>query len=109
MMPVPLISHEIGQYSIYPDLKEIEKYTGVLSPLNFKAVRQDLQQKNLLDEAPSFTKASGKFAVELYKEEIERAPRTETGYWMLDDMIEPCLFTISESSIQFNQRMALPV
>lgn len=85
-MPVPLISHEIGQYSIYPDLKEIEKYTGVLSPLNFKAIRQDLQQKSLLDQAPSFTKASGKFAVELYKEEIERALKTPgfSGFQLLD-------------------------
>lgn len=23
-MPVPVITHEIGQYAVYPDLKEIE-------------------------------------------------------------------------------------
>jgi hypothetical protein len=73
---VPLISHEIGQYSVYPDLSEIEKYTGVLQPLNFEAVKLDLQQKNLLDFAPDFTMASGKLAALLYKEEIERAMRT---------------------------------
>jgi hypothetical protein len=85
-MPVPIISHEIGQYSIYPDLREIEKYTGVLAPLNFKAVQQDLRQKNLLTSADDFMLASGKFAVELYKEEIERALKTPgfSGFQLLD-------------------------
>lgn len=73
---VPLISHEIGQYSVYPDLSEIEKYTGVLQPLNFVAVKEDLEKKGLLDLAPDFTMASGKLAALLYKEEIERAMRT---------------------------------
>ena len=73
---VPLISHEIGQYSVYPDLSEIEKYTGVLEPLNFEAVKQDLKLKGLLKLAPDFTMASGKLASILYKEEIERTMRT---------------------------------
>ncbi|MAW94348.1 MULTISPECIES: sugar-binding domain-containing protein [unclassified Leeuwenhoekiella] len=73
---VPLISHEIGQYSVYPDLSEIPKYTGVLEPLNFIAVKNDLEQKGLIDLAPDFTYASGKLAAMLYKEEIERALKT---------------------------------
>ena len=73
---VPLISHEIGQYSVYPDLNEIEKYTGVLEPLNFIAVRNDLEQKGMLDQAKDFTFVSGKLATILYKEEIERALKT---------------------------------
>jgi len=73
---VPVISHEIGQYSVYPDLSEIEKYKGVLQPLNFMAVKQDLEKKGLLQYAGKFTKASGKLAALLYKEEIERALKT---------------------------------
>ncbi|HEY0946890.1 MAG TPA: hypothetical protein VGD81_16535, partial [Opitutaceae bacterium] len=73
---VPLISHEIGQYAVYPDLREIARYTGNLVPLNFIAVRDDLARKGLLDLAPQFTAASGRFAAALYKEEIERALRT---------------------------------
>ncbi|WP_290567835.1 sugar-binding domain-containing protein [Leeuwenhoekiella sp. UBA6783] len=72
----PLISHEIGQYSVYPDISEIEKYTGVLQPLNFIAIKNDLEDKKLLSLAPEFTKASGKLAAMLYKEEIERALKT---------------------------------
>lgn len=73
---VPLISHEIGQYSVFPDLTEIEKYTGVLQPLNFIAVRDDMERKGLIDLADEFTQASGKLAALLYKEEIERALKT---------------------------------
>ncbi|WP_319589516.1 sugar-binding domain-containing protein [uncultured Draconibacterium sp.] len=75
-VPVPLISHEIGQYSVYPDMSEIEKYTGVLKPLNFMAVRNELEKNGLLELADKFTYASGKLAAILYKEEIERALKT---------------------------------
>lgn len=85
-IPLPLITHEIGQYSVFPNLNEIKKYTGVLDPLNFKAVRYDMQKKNLVHLADSFTLASGKFAVNLYKEEIERALKTHniSGFQLLD-------------------------
>lgn len=85
-MQVPLITHEIGQYSVYPNIEEIKKYTGVLDPLNFKAIRTDLQKKKLLPFAQSFMLASGKFAANLYKEEIERAMKTKgiSGYQLLD-------------------------
>ncbi len=73
---VPLISHEIGQYSVYPDLSEIPQYTGVLEPLNFIAVKNDLEKKGMIDLADDFTQASGKLAAMLYKEEIERALKT---------------------------------
>ena len=83
---VPLVSHEIGQYSVYPNVREIEKYTGVLDPLNFKAIRNDLQQKGLLHKADDYLKASGKLAAILYKEEIERAMKTpqQSGFQLLD-------------------------
>jgi len=74
---LPVISHEIGQYSVYPDLSEIPKYTGVLEPLNFIAMKNDLKKKGMLDLAAKFTQASGKLAALLYKEEIERALKTE--------------------------------
>lgn len=84
-VPVPLISHEIGQYSVYPDMREIEKYTGVLTPLNFMAIRKELEEKGLIDLADDFTYASGKLAAMLYKEEIERALKTPSfdGFQLL--------------------------
>lgn len=85
-MTVPLITHEVGQYSVYPNLKEIEKYTGVLDPLNFKGVKQELEKKGLLDKADDYLKASGYLAALLYKEEIERAMKTAecSGFQLLD-------------------------
>ncbi len=83
---VPVISHEIGQYSVYPRLDEIDKYTGVLDPLNFKAIQKDLQQKGLYPLWPAYTAASGALAANLYKEEIERALKTKnfSGFQLLD-------------------------
>ncbi|MDR2919461.1 MAG: glycoside hydrolase family 2 [Tannerella sp.] len=85
-MTVPLITHEIGQYAVYPNLKEIDKYTGVLEPLNFKGVKKELEQKGLLDKADDYLNASGKLAALLYKEEIERALKTPgcSGFQLLD-------------------------
>jgi hypothetical protein len=85
-LPVPLITHEIGQYSVFPNLKEIEKYTGVLDPMNFKAVKNDLEQKGLLHLADDYLMASGQLARLLYKEEIERALKTNgiSGFQLLD-------------------------
>jgi Glycosyl hydrolases family 2, sugar binding domain/Glycosyl hydrolases family 2 len=73
---VPIITHEIGQYSVYPDMSEIKEYTGNLVPINFLAVKDDLTKKGLLNLAPAYLNASGKFATLLYKEEIERALKT---------------------------------
>ncbi len=85
-LTVPLVTHEIGQYSVYPNLKEIEKYTGNLMPLNFEAVKIDLEKKGRLALAEDYLMASGKLAVILYKEEIERALKTPgfSGFQLLD-------------------------
>jgi hypothetical protein len=84
-MTVPLITHEIGQYAVYPKMDEISKYTGVLDPLNFKSIKEDLERKGMINKAADYTKASGKLAVILYKEEIERALKTAgiSGFQLL--------------------------
>lgn len=85
-IPVPLVIHEVGQYSVYPDLDEISKYKGVLEPMNFKAIRNDLRNKGMLNLAGPYLKASGMLAQNLYKEEIERALKTPGvgGFQLLD-------------------------
>ncbi|PKB17995.1 sugar-binding domain-containing protein [Flavobacterium sp. 5] len=85
-MTVPLVTHEIGQYAVYPKIDEIAKYTGVLEPINFMSVKEDLERKGLINKAADYTKASGKLAVLLYKEEIERALKTAgiSGFQLLD-------------------------
>ena len=76
-LEVPLISHEIGQYSVFPDINEIAKYKGNLVPQNFIGVRDDMAKKGLLHLAPAYLEATGRFATLLYKEEIERAYKTK--------------------------------
>ncbi len=83
---VPIISHEIGQYAVFPNLDEIKKYTGVNDPVNFKAIKRDLEQKQLLHLADDYLQASGQLSVLLYKEDIEMALRTPgmSGFQLLD-------------------------
>lgn len=73
---VPVISHEIGQYCVFPDIEEIGQYTGNLRPRNLEAVRDDLGSKGLLPLAKDYVKATAAFASILYKEEMERALKT---------------------------------
>ena len=82
----PVIGHEIGQWTFFPDFNEIKKYSGVMAVKNFEMIRDDLEKKHLLDLAPRYVQASGKFAMLLYKEEIEVLLRTPgyAGFQLLD-------------------------
>jgi len=73
---IPVVSHEIGQWCVYPDFKEIAKYTGVLKPTNFEIFRESLTENNMGDQAEDFLLASGKLQALCYKAEIEAALRT---------------------------------
>lgn len=73
---VPLVSHEIGQWCVYPDFKEIEKYTGVLKATNFEIFKETLEDNHMGEQAEDFLMASGKLQALCYKEEIEAALRT---------------------------------
>lgn len=72
----PLITHEVGQWAVFPDLREIERYRGAERPFNFEIIRERLKDKKLLEWAGDFTRASGMLSLILYKEEIESALRT---------------------------------
>ncbi|MGD0043710.1 MAG: glycoside hydrolase family 2 TIM barrel-domain containing protein, partial [Isosphaeraceae bacterium] len=73
---VPVISHEIGQWCVYPNFAEIAAYTGPLRPRNFEIFRDSLEAHGLGSQAHDFLMASGKLQVLCYKEEIESALRT---------------------------------
>lgn len=83
---VPVVSHEVGQYFMYPDYGEIEKYTGVLKPYNLEIFRDRLEKAGLAHLADKYFRASGRFAAECYKNEIETALRTRelSGFQLLD-------------------------
>ncbi|MCD7826806.1 MAG: beta-glucuronidase [Clostridiaceae bacterium] len=83
---IPVVSHEIGQFAVYPNFQEIDKYTGVLKARNFEVFRERLEEKGMLDQAEDFFYTSGKLSVQCYKEELEAAARTKrlAGYQILD-------------------------
>jgi hypothetical protein len=97
-IPIPLVAHEVGQYNVFPNLAEIPKYDGALRNLGFEAIRNDLQSKGRLADAPCYTRDSGKLAAILYKEDVERALRTkdQAGLALLDlhDFPGQCTATV---------------
>lgn len=83
---IPLVSHEIGQYQIYPDYDEIDKYTGVLRAWNLEKFRKDLEAAGMSEMDSLFQKASGAWSALAYKAEMEAALRTKgmAGFQLLD-------------------------
>jgi hypothetical protein len=82
----PVVSHEIGQWCVYPDFKERSQYTGYLKPKNFDIFEDRLTESGLNSLAPAFLHSSGRLQTMLYKEEIESALRTPGmgGFQLLD-------------------------
>lgn len=82
----PVLTHEIGQWCVYPDFEEMKKYDGVLHAKNFEIFKESLKESGMLNLADSFKIASGKLQVLCYKAEIEAALRTKRmgGFQLLD-------------------------
>jgi len=72
----PTVSHEIGQWCVYPNFKEMKKYDGILKPKNFEIFQDKLKENGMSMLADSFLLASGKLQVLCYKADIEAALRT---------------------------------
>jgi hypothetical protein len=82
----PVISHEIGQWCVYPNFDEIQKYTGLQKAKNFEIFQDSLDASGMGDQWHDFLIASGKLQVLCYKEDIEAALRTPgfAGFHLLD-------------------------
>lgn len=72
----PVITHEVGMWAVYPDIREVKEYTGVYRANNFEMIRDFMKEKGTLALADDFVRASGHLSLLLYKEEIELALRT---------------------------------
>ena len=82
----PVVSHEIGQWCVYPNFKEISKYDGVVRAKNFEIFQETLTENGMAHLADSFLLASGKLQALCYKADIEAAMRTTGfgGFQLLD-------------------------
>lgn len=73
----PMVSHEIGQWCVYPNFREIKKYDGVMRPKNLEIFQETLKENGMAHLADSFLLASGKLQALCYKADIEAALRTK--------------------------------
>jgi hypothetical protein len=85
-VPVPVISHENGQFQVYPDFNEIKKFTGVVRAKNYEMYKDRLEKAGMLDQANDFFRASGALSALCYRADIETAIRTKGfgGFQLLD-------------------------
>ncbi len=85
-LSAPVVSHEVGQWCVYPNFDEIPKYDGVLKATNFEIFRDSLEARGLLHLADDYVRASGKLQALCYKADIEAALRTVGfgGFQLLD-------------------------
>lgn len=105
---VPIVSFEIGQYCVYPDVRNIEKYTGNILPTNFDAIKKEMVKKNVYHKLGDYVRASGDLAVKLYKEDIEAALRTKNfgGFELLSlcDYTGQSTATVGILDVFFNSK-----
>lgn len=83
---VPVISHEVGQYAVFPDFDEINSYTGPVRHEAYEAYRNGLKEAGMLHRWHDFFKSSGALAVDCYRRDIETALRSSmmSGFQLLD-------------------------
>lgn len=82
----PVVSHEIGQYAVFPNFKETKKYSGPLKARNFEVFKENFEKAGFGGLEEAYFINSGKLAVECYKLELEAAHRSKymAGYQILD-------------------------
>lgn len=82
---MPFVNHEGGQWCVYPDFNEAQKYTGFLQPKNYEIFQQNLVANHMGDLAEDFLMASGRLQTICYKYCIEKLLRSPGcgGYQML--------------------------
>lgn len=82
---VPYVTHEMGQWCVFPNFAEIGKYTGTYRARNMELFQQDLADHGMQAQARDFLLASGKLQAICYKAEIEKLLRTKgsAGFQLL--------------------------
>lgn len=73
---VPVVSFEVGQYCVYPDVDSVKDYTGNMMPVNFEIIGDKMKERGIYHKLNDYIRASGKLSAILYKEDIEASLRT---------------------------------
>jgi hypothetical protein len=82
---IPVIAHEIGQWSVYPHWEQIKKYSGVLKARNLEELQMKARENKIEEQNELFVAASGALNQLMYKYEIESFLRTPScaGFQLL--------------------------
>lgn len=82
----PVISHETGQYQMYPDRTDLKNYTGVLQPRNLEIFVQRIENKYGKENYEKYFNATAALSLCCYKADLEMMRRTPelAGFQMLD-------------------------
>ena len=72
-----VFSFEVGQYEILPDFDELEKFRGVVEPVNYQLIREKVQELALQDDWKQYVEATGELSRLAYREEVEAVMRTQ--------------------------------
>ena len=83
---IPVVAHEVEQYTFYPDFDEIGSYTGSLKPFNLALLAEKVKKAGLWPDRKRFFQSAGRLAVDCYRREIETLHRTGelSGFQLLD-------------------------
>ena len=83
---LPVICHEMGQWTAYPDFSVIDKFTGFLRPGHYRLFRENAARNGLEGLNRELAFASGRNQLRLYREDVEANLRTSelAGFEMLD-------------------------
>ncbi len=104
----PVVSFEVGQYCVYPDVDSVSDYTGNLLPANFEVIKKDMIKRNVYHMLDDYIKASGNFAALMYKEDIEASLRTRRmgGFELLGltDYTGQCTATVGLLDVFWNTK-----
>lgn len=73
---IPFVSHETGQWCVFPNFAERTKYTGVNKARNLDIFQDLIRRNGMESRAADFHLASGKLQALCYKYELERHLRT---------------------------------
>ncbi len=74
--PLPSVQHEVGQWTIYPNWNETEKYVGNLRARGLEKYKKMAKESGVYEQNAEFIQSSGLQSVALYKENIESLLRT---------------------------------
>ena len=82
---IPVLGHEIGQYETSPNFDEIDKFPKEIIPGNLLLFKETMEKQGLLPRWRDFYRATGRLALDCYRQDIEMFTRTANmaGYQIL--------------------------